>query len=475
MIEKVVNRSYMRLLLWTFLIVVFAIGMPLSPFVKLCPTVDSAIFLTCAKWMQEGLVMYRDMFDHKGPLIYLFDALGLQGGLTGVWCLCILWVLVTTHLVYEMCHLFTDSISAFVASLVFILMMMITGADNTVELVAMPFVAWGMLVMLKPMVVHRDVSVTSVFIASFCLAIMFLLKPNIGAGIAFLAIIILIKLICDFSIRRFLNYLWAFLAGFALVFLPMYIVLMNYEAWDDYVSTFWKFNMEYSSNLSWGTKLINFGQLFFCYIPSLISWVFVIFVLIKDRNNPQKRTNLFLLSMLLFTGLVSTGVSGFRFGHYLLPVFPIFAIFIAKAFQAAKGKQAYGIYSILILWALYFGYKQYSGYKYAAGSNIQSIFSAVDYVKESTSANDIICLYGVDASVYLLSDRKTVTKYIYQNPIFGVRPSMEKEFYSDIQRGKPFLLLLGKNNQLPISIMRNYRCIKIINDQVMIYQLNSGR
>lgn len=471
MMAELIKHTYTRVAIWAIVAMVFALGLPLSPATMQWPTVDSAIFLTCARWMQDGMVMYRDMFDHKGPMIYWFDQIGLLGGLTGVWWLCIVWLLITTHFVYEICRLFTNEISAFVASLFFSLMMMITGVDNTVELVAMPFVGLGMLVLLKPLVAQREVSCLSVFVASFSLAVIILLKPNIGACIAFLAFVILLKLICNFSIHKFLGYLSSFLFGLAVVFVPLYAMLKSSGAWEDYVSTFWKFNMEYSSKMSLGGKVLNFGQLFFCYVPSFVSWLLVIYVLIKSRHSTQRGENLFLLAMLLFTGLLSTGLSGFRFGHYLLPVFPIFAIFIAKAIMMAKGKQAYALYSILLLWTCYFGYKQFESFKYANRASLQSLASTVAYIKSNTNENDKICLYGVDASVYLFSGRKSVTKYIYQNPIFGIRPSMYQEFVEDILRGRPTLLLLGKNDKLPSKIIQNYQYEGSIKNDVAIFRL----
>ena len=37
---------------------------------------DSAIFQTIGKYWAEGSVPYRDLFDHKGPLIFFIDMVG---------------------------------------------------------------------------------------------------------------------------------------------------------------------------------------------------------------------------------------------------------------------------------------------------------------------------------------------------------------------------------------------------------------
>lgn len=465
------SKNYGRWFIWGIIAIIFSLGMPLSPLTLQCPTIDSAIFLTCARWMQDGLVMYRDMFDHKGPMIYLFDMLGLNFGLTGVWLLCVFWAVLTTHIVYLICRIYANDKYSFIASVCFLLMTVITGSDNTVELVAMPFVALAMLVLMRPIHEKRIVSYVSVFIASFCLAVTFLLKPNIGASIAFLAMVVLLNLVRIFSFKRFCLYLLSFLCGFAIILLPLYLWLEYHNAWNDYLATFWQFNMEYSSNIKGVSKLTSFLQLFFLYIPSLVSWGFILWCIISEWKTPKRVENLWLLAMLIFTGIVSTGMSGFRFGHYLLPVFVIFAIFIAKAIGCIWKKYKYILYGVLTLWCCYFGYKQYQNYKGAVNPAVKSNVEVAKYIKANTKKDDKVCLYGVDASVYLLSDRKSVTKYIYQTPIFGIRPSMYDEFISDICHKKPSLLLVGKNEFLPVCVMKSYTCKETIGNGVSVFVL----
>lgn len=55
---------------------------------------DANIYFSAGKGMLAGRVMYRDLYDHKGPLIYALHALCalvLPGGLHGVWVLEILF------------------------------------------------------------------------------------------------------------------------------------------------------------------------------------------------------------------------------------------------------------------------------------------------------------------------------------------------------------------------------------------------
>ena len=65
------------------------------------PTEDSSVFLYIGKRMLEGKLPYRDLFDHKGPILYLIEVLGLclsPQSTDGVWVLEVLNLLVTTAL-----------------------------------------------------------------------------------------------------------------------------------------------------------------------------------------------------------------------------------------------------------------------------------------------------------------------------------------------------------------------------------------
>ena len=51
---------------------------PNSPLSNVPEYVDSGVFQYIGRKILEGYMPYRDIFDHKGPLLYLINALGLQ-------------------------------------------------------------------------------------------------------------------------------------------------------------------------------------------------------------------------------------------------------------------------------------------------------------------------------------------------------------------------------------------------------------
>lgn len=66
------------------------------------PAFDASLFATMGKMWAEGDVLYRDMMDIKGPMIFLFDAIGYKlGGFPGIAVLEILLLALGLNLGYR--------------------------------------------------------------------------------------------------------------------------------------------------------------------------------------------------------------------------------------------------------------------------------------------------------------------------------------------------------------------------------------
>src|SRR5687768_15108409 len=69
------------------------------------PSRDSGVFLYTGWRLLNGDIPYRDVWDHKPPLIYFVDALGLlltPASLWGVWILQFIFIFFTFFLLYKL-------------------------------------------------------------------------------------------------------------------------------------------------------------------------------------------------------------------------------------------------------------------------------------------------------------------------------------------------------------------------------------
>lgn len=84
--QKDKSYSWQAWLLPTLLGLLFALQNPLL--YGMAPAYDASLFATMGKMWADGQVLYRDMIDIKGPVIFLLDAVGYAvGGFQGIWLL----------------------------------------------------------------------------------------------------------------------------------------------------------------------------------------------------------------------------------------------------------------------------------------------------------------------------------------------------------------------------------------------------
>ncbi len=140
--EKSLTRHFTWL--WLLLLVgatLFAL-IPATPYAQI-PKTDSSVFLYTGRQILAGQLPYRDIFDHKPPMIYFINALGLAvGGSSswGVWAMQVLFVLAAAISgFYFLCQYYPAWIAgaasaAFLANLVFVL-----ERGNLTEEYSLPF------------------------------------------------------------------------------------------------------------------------------------------------------------------------------------------------------------------------------------------------------------------------------------------------------------------------------------------------
>jgi hypothetical protein len=105
---------YGSLFLLAFLVVFKSPLNPFNPFVLKAPDVDTSVFLTIAQGITKGQVPFRDFFDNKGPLTYLFSAPGMYfGGLAGVWITELFFMCISVLFAYKTALFFGKPYFAF--------------------------------------------------------------------------------------------------------------------------------------------------------------------------------------------------------------------------------------------------------------------------------------------------------------------------------------------------------------------------
>ena len=126
---------------------------PLSPGATTVQGCDSAVFQYMAQGMNRGLVPYKDLFDHKGMLVYLIDWIGINlfNGSIGVWIMEIIFMFINFAVIWKIVKLFSDNkmVAFFTIIITFLPFIEYYGGGNRVEEWSIPFILISLYKFIK--------------------------------------------------------------------------------------------------------------------------------------------------------------------------------------------------------------------------------------------------------------------------------------------------------------------------------------
>ena len=106
---------------------------------------DSSIFLVIGKYWHEGVLPYRDLWDSKGPFLFLVNAIGygITQSALGVALIQVAFMSFTLLFTYRLLRCeFNTRYSALFTGCVFSSLAYVYGSGDTAEEFVMPLIAW---------------------------------------------------------------------------------------------------------------------------------------------------------------------------------------------------------------------------------------------------------------------------------------------------------------------------------------------
>ena len=241
-------------IIYVILLIAYAIFMlfrsPLSPNASIVSGSDSSVFMYMARGMNRGLVPYKDLFDHKGVLVYIINWLGIAlfDGTIGIWILEVIFMLVNFIIIWKLVKLFKKSnmIAFFTILITFIPYITYYSGGNRVEEWAMPFILIVLYMCIKYLKSRsEEISKSMWIINGMATAAILWLKPNmIVVDIVFIGIIG-IDLLCRKQYKNSIKIAVYFCLGLAIVSLPIVIYLISSNALKHCFNCYILFNLKY--------------------------------------------------------------------------------------------------------------------------------------------------------------------------------------------------------------------------------------
>lgn len=468
---------------------------PSNPANVTLPSRDSGVFLYVGWRFLNGEIPYRDVWDHKPPLIYFVDALGLTltpHSLWGVWLLGALFLFLTLFFVYKLLDREFGLYAALAGSVVLASgLLTILEKGNVTEEYALVFQAWCFWLFVRAW--KEDFPVRSSFWIGLLGGLAFNFKQTtIGIWVTYGIFLLVIRI---FQKKFPLKDLFSLLTGWLIPSVVLVIYLASQNALSDFWEQAFLYNFVYIGKHEGIRRLIPVFIKGFAYLQN--GWVLYLSILgwftsagylwVKRKRWAEVHPLIPIALVNLPVEVVLITVSGRSILHYYLTPLPVMAILagilvytvpiLIRQIPRLDSPTVKRIVTPIVLFIILVGQigqiQYYPQYVHILSDNDYA--PVIDYVSRNTNPNDRVLLIGAESVVNFLTRRAAPTRYVYQYPLalLGRRPMFE-EYFNQILSNQPTLIIDTRgrprlDDKLYTSLQKRS---KIVRDGVMYLGAN---
>lgn len=430
------------------IIVATVLLLPAAPGLIDVPHRDAGVFLYVGERILSGGVPYRDVWDHKPPVIFFVNALGLLlGGGTpwGVWLLEIVALGAAVLFGYRALGLVFGGAAAAVATVGWLAgfvtliygLPALRGANWTEEW-ALPLQFAGLYLFARAL---TDPARRGRFglISGVLLGLTFFLRQNLIALWAAQVVVIGVSVVARRRLDRWDLFVLNLLVGVLAVVVVIVLYFVLTGALDAFWDSAFVFNFAYSSTT--GSQRLNslLGGLRLTGEAGLMQLALIGGLLGGLRLLLTRR-----VPALLGVGLVAlplellaASLSGRLYPHYFLAWLPVFAVLVAalaapliasvrawlhpSGTTESPGRLATGLTVIALalpltlLPALDYVNQLATGLEIDSRRTCPDVIA--DIIQRDTDPSDSVLVWGAEVSLHIVTDRRAPTRYVYQLPL----------------------------------------------------------
>ena len=457
--------------------------LPHTPWLQPVPGRDSGVFLYIGQIWLEGEVPYRDAWDHKPPLVFLINAVGLclaGGSQWGVWAVQWLMLWTACAVSYSLLISSFDRVSGLIATVGWLTgLSLVTEGGNLTEQYALTF-QFAALAMICRVEKGGASWLPNLCIGLFA-ALAFLLRQNlIGLWIAY-GLIYAAHAYLEADWKAWGKSVGQMLAGFFSVL----VLFVGYFTYQGALGAFWDaafhYNFVYSGSSwydrLWGAQLgLRFLSPVGLHLLLMAGWVCASAQWLTMWRTADRSRTLF---MVLGTAVVGTpiemgltGLSGRGDAHYYMTWLPMLAVLSACLIHRIGQS---GIASRPVTKQATSAPTEWKTPAWAWGLILAMIFSAVivviprtriaarqsreaaaiaDSIRVATNEGDPVLLWGGEVTMNFVTGRKSPSRFCYQYPLLtnGYRSqALVEEFLTELSENPPTLIIdtSSTNDRVP--------------------------
>ena len=407
----------------TFFLFVFVIGMicfskttsPLFPYEF---GADSAIFSLLGKSMLNGKTLYKDLFDHKGPVLFFIEALGhLIGGRNGIFLLQCIIGIINLRIIYFLCKSETKANNNWFLMFFFILILcygyfyFTFQGGNLSEEYSLPLISLCVLLFSKYANQVNDSKEHPPFyslIYGVCVGLIALIRINNAISIFAGILVIIVFLIVN---KRYKNVILNFVAGIIgclLVVIPVLIYFHFKGALNEMIYATFTYNFLYAFNKITSNEIMFSLEEISAKLPVILSLFLSIKYLLKNK---LEFIDCLYLFVLLLNAILFFCMSNYT--HYYVIFVPVYALILARywEFNALSNTLFALSFCLSMVYpggSLILGvYKTYiSSYSYDIYNGVVEMF---DFIPEDEK--DSVIGFNCSSAYYLMGEIIPCYKY----------------------------------------------------------------
>lgn len=418
------------------------------------PGTDSSVFQTVAMLMSEGMMPYRDTFDHKGPLLYILNWLAMQISYwRGIWVVEFITLAGTFWTLYKIAGIFCGKKYACLTTLIVsaALFQYFQGGNLTEEY-AMLFIAVALYI-FSDYFINRRINGFRLFLCGLSFGAVVLLRANMVSLWIVFCIAVFIEAVSSHEMEK----IWKFLLYFALgamgIILPIFIWLLKNHAFADFWYDYVIFNQRYISNQG-NTEFIDLYYSFSSFLSNILMLISIAVLIGFCRE--KKSLYHFSYIAYYFLTLFLLCISGRTYSHYGMILIPVLSYPVAILLDAAE-RNAKGTSAIVIYFVAVFALPSWLGGLdramecYAEREEVErtdTIGNVVNLVENITDENDRIAVWGNWNIIYVLSHRKPASRYSYLFPIADIDEDIYIEYFEELEENIPKCIIIQPDTDL---------------------------
>lgn len=417
---------------------------------------DSSVFEYIGLGMVKGLVPYKDMFDHKGPLLYLLNYLGVTicGGVVGIWFLIVaLRCMAISVIGYALSKVFSAKVVIVTLICFLCFMVYCDSSGNMTEAYATILILLNLAAVI-PAVLEGHISKRTCFVSGLTFGGIALLRPNMFGISGAVAIWVILESFRLKSLRTLIESVLIGLCGAVIAIAPFVLYYWGKGALWDLYDCYIRFNFAYT----FGPHHVGFK--FGIGMVGALTFLLIGVLAYVHNGNSKSMRRLLLFNLIFQLVSICFVLTRTVHLHYFLPIIPSCLIPLAWLIARFKNKKCV-IFLLPVLLCLPVG----AARLYVKASEVRRIVMRHEYSKLFTrqclrisEKEDILNLkpqiddlHSVwvlgEPYVYHVLNADTGEKYFFQPPVrqyCGV--SIDDAIIESIEKQNNKFVIIAPNN-----------------------------